>query len=76
MADSWVNALIVGASVEDLEMVASLLDRLDSEQTQKGLSVQVLPLAKANAAKVAQTVQGLFREGASGTAMPVSVSAR
>ncbi|MBN2508403.1 MAG: hypothetical protein JXQ71_17125 [Verrucomicrobia bacterium] len=75
VADSWVNALIVGASVEDLDMVASLVERLDSEQTETGLSVQVLPLAKANATRVAQTIQGLFREGAPGAALPVTVTA-
>ncbi len=75
VADSWVNGLIVGASTEDLEMVGSLIEQLDSEPTEGGLSVQVLPLAKANATRVAQTIQGLFREGTAGAAMPVSVSA-
>jgi type II secretion system protein D len=79
VADSWVNALIVGASVDDMGMVSSLIERLDSEQGGPGLAVQVLPLAKADARKVAQTVQSLYREGTSGTtaltAQPVSVSA-
>jgi type II secretion system protein D len=79
VADSWVNALIVGASVDDMGMVSSLIERLDSDQGGPGLAVQVLPLAKADARKVAQTVQSLYREGASGTtaltAQPVSVSA-
>jgi type II secretion system protein D len=77
VADSWVNALIVGAAVDDMGMVASLVERLDSEQGGPGLAVQVFPLAKADARKIAQTIQGLYREGTSGTttAQPVSVTA-
>jgi type II secretion system protein D len=77
VADPWVNALLVGASVDDMSMVASLIERLDSEQAQLGLTVQVFPLAKAVARQVAQTVQGLYREGTPGTssAYPIMVSA-
>jgi type II secretion system protein D len=77
VADSWVNALIVGASVDDMGMVSSLIERLDNDQGGPGLAVQVLPLAKADARKVAQTVQSLYREGSTGTltAQPVSVTA-
>src|SRR4030095_9355405 len=79
VADSWVNALIVGAAVDDMGMVASLIDRLDSDQGGPGLAVQVFPLAKADARKVAQTVQSLYREGTSTagalTVQPVTVSA-
>jgi general secretion pathway protein D len=77
VADSWVNALIVGAAVDDMDMVSSLIERLDSEQGGPGLAVQVFPLAKADARKVAQTIQGLYREGTTGTAsaQPVSVTA-
>jgi type II secretion system protein D len=67
VADAWANALIVGASVEDMGMVSSLIERLDSDQAQSGLAVQVLPLAKADARQVAQTVQGLYRAGTPGT---------
>jgi type II secretion system protein D len=76
VADPWVNALLVGASVDDMSMVNSLIERLDSEQAQLGLTVQVFPLAKAVARQVAQTVQGLYREGTPGTssAYPVLVS--
>src|SRR5881409_234776 len=34
VADAWVNALIVGAAVDDLGMVTSLIERLDGEQAQ------------------------------------------
>ncbi|MCX6905489.1 MAG: hypothetical protein NTW03_18830 [Verrucomicrobia bacterium] len=79
VADQWVNALLIGASVDDLTLVASLIEQLDTEQTELGIAVQVLPLAKGDARRVAQTVQALFREGTSGTgattALPVMVNA-
>ena len=75
VADPWVNALLVGASVDDLAAVASLVDRLDSEPTDNGLAIHVFPLAKGDARKVAQTIQGLFREGQPNQALPIAVSA-
>ncbi|HTD87054.1 MAG TPA: secretin N-terminal domain-containing protein [Candidatus Binatia bacterium] len=76
VADPWVNALLVGASVDDMSMVTSLIERLDSEQAQLGLTVQVFPLAKAVAKQVATTIQGLYREGTPGVsaAYPVLIS--
>src|SRR5439155_6269267 len=75
VADAWVNALIVGAAVDDMGMATTLIERLDSEQAQLGLTVQVFSLSKADARKVAQTVQGLYREGTPGMTFPVAVSA-
>jgi type II secretion system protein D len=77
VADPWVNALLVGASVDDMSMVTSLIERLDSTQAQLGLTVQVFTLGKADARRVAQTVQGLYREGTPGasSAYPVLVTA-
>ncbi len=75
VADQWVNALLVGAAVDDLTLVASLIEKLDTDAAETGIAVQVLPLAKADARRVATTVQALFREGTSGTAMPVMVNA-
>jgi type II secretory pathway component GspD/PulD (secretin) len=74
VADSWVNALIVGASVDDMLMVSSLIERLDNEQ-QLGVTVQVFPLARAGARQVAQVVQGLYREGGPSGNFPVAVTA-
>lgn len=65
VADSWANVLIVGASPDDLAMVESLIERLDAEQTEPGIEVQVFTLAKADARRVSQTIQSLFR-GTSG----------
>jgi type II secretion system protein D len=75
VADSWVNALIVGASIDDMSMVGSLVERLDSDQSQLGINLQVFPLAKADARRVAQIVQGLYRDSGPGGAFPVVASA-
>jgi type II secretory pathway component GspD/PulD (secretin) len=75
VADAWVNAIIVGAVVEDMSMVDSLITRLDTTQAELGLTVEVIALAKADARRVAQTVQGLFREGTQGGPIPIVVSA-
>ena len=73
VADSWANALVVGASPEDLAMVESLIAQLDNEQEQ-GMEVQVLALAKADARQVAQTITALYRTGGPGTASPVTIN--
>jgi type II secretion system protein D len=75
VADSWVNALIVGASVDDMAMVQSLVERLDSDQAQLGVTVQVFPLAKADARRVSQIVQSLYRDSSAGGGFPIAVSA-
>ncbi len=75
IADQWVNALLVGATVDDLSTVASLIEKLDSEPTETGISIHVFPLAKADARRVATTVQGLFRENLPNQVLPITVSA-
>lgn len=62
IADSWVNALLVGANVEDMAAVDSLIKQLDAEPAWNGFAIHVFPLAKADVRKVALTVQGLFRD--------------
>ena len=62
IADAWVNALLVGANVEDLSTVEGLIKQLDAEPAWNGLAIHVFPLAKADVRKVALTVQGLFRD--------------
>lgn len=75
VADRWVNALLVGASTEDMSTVASLIEQLDSEPSDTGLAIHVFPLAKADARRVALTVQSLFRDSSSPNQIaPVSVS--
>ncbi len=75
VADAWVNALLVGASVEDMATVEALVMRLDNEPSDVGLAVHVFPLQKADARRVAATVQGIYREGTPGTTLPITVTA-
>jgi type II secretory pathway component GspD/PulD (secretin) len=75
VADAWVNALLVGATVDDLDTVASLIQQLDAEPTETGLAIHVFPLSKADARRVATTVQGLFRETTPNQVLPVTVNA-
>jgi len=72
--DSWANALIVGASPEDLVMVESLISQLDNGLAEAGMEVQVMPLAKADARQVAQTITTLYRSGGPGTVSPVTAN--
>jgi type II secretory pathway component GspD/PulD (secretin) len=75
IADQWVNALLVGATVEDLGTVASLIEKLDTDPSDTGLAIHVFPLAKADARKVVTTVQGLFRENQPNQTVPITVAA-
>ncbi len=75
VADSWVNALLVGASAEDMPIVESLIQTLDTDANEMGIAVHVFPLAKGDARRVATTIQALFRDGAPGATLPVGVNA-
>ncbi|MFM7099806.1 MAG: secretin N-terminal domain-containing protein, partial [Verrucomicrobiota bacterium] len=75
IADQWINALLVGATVEDLSTVASLVEKLDSDPTETGIAIHVFPLLKADARRVATTVQGLFRENLPNQVVPITVTA-
>ncbi len=75
VADQWVNAVIVGAVVEDMGMVESLITRLDTQQAELGLNFEVVPLQKADARRVAETLQGLFRDGTQSGPVPIVVNA-
>ena len=76
VADAWVNALIVGARVHDMTMVESMIEKLDSEQVELGLRVEVIPVLKANVERIAETVQELYRESSTrASGLPVFVNA-
>lgn len=66
VADSWVNALLVGASADDMDMVVNLIQTLDTTQAENGMQVQVIPIAKGDATAIAQTIRGLYREAPGG----------
>ena len=75
MADPWVNALLVGAAPDDMNTIEGLLNQLDTDAAETGLSIHVFPLAKADARRLATTVQSLFRETTPGSVLPVQVNA-
>ncbi len=76
VADAWVNALIVGARVHDMTMVESMIGKLDSEQAELGVKVEVIPVLKANVERIAETVQELYRASSSrASGLPVFVNA-
>lgn len=75
VSDGWVNALIVGAAVDDMGTVEKLIEQLDTEASDKGLAIHVFPLLKADARKVATTIQGLFRENTPNQELAITVTA-
>ncbi len=78
IADAKVNALIVGAAPQDMEMVRMLIARLDIEPAARGRTVQVYPLHQADATATANTIRGLYQsQGVPDTALPgISVDER
>jgi type II secretion system protein D len=63
VADQWANALVIGASVEDMEMVVNLISTIDTTQPENGMQVAVIPVLKGDATGIAQTIRSLYREG-------------
>ncbi len=74
ISDSWINVLLVSAALEDMTMVESLIERLDSEQAELGVAVEVIPVLKANAQRVAETIKTLYQGGTS-SGLPIVVNA-
>jgi len=78
LTEPRTNALIVSASPEDMKLVESLVARLDAEPDRPGTSIQVFPLAKADATQVANTLTSLYQlpGAAAGPAVGISVDER
>jgi type II secretion system protein D len=74
IADPKINALIVGATPEDIELAESLINRLDVKPETPGTTVKVFPLSKADATRVSQTLDSLNQARGAGAAAPVGVS--
>jgi len=75
VADPWVNALLIGAAPDDLSTIEGLINTLDTDAAETGLSIHVFPLAKGDARRVATTIQSLFRESTPSSLLPVQVNA-
>ncbi len=60
VADARANALVVGASYQDMQMVEGLVRQLDIEPKREGSMMHVFPLRKADANQVATTLRNLY----------------
>jgi len=79
IADPKINALIIGADKDDLAVAESLISRLDSPPPTAGQVVRAFPILKADAARVAQTLERLYqaqRGAAAATGIAISVDER
>jgi len=73
LAEPRTNALIVGASPEDMPLAEALIAQLDRAPEQPGETVQVFALKKADATQVATTLRNLLQaEGATGVGISVN----
>lgn len=61
IADAKSNALVVGASPEDMKLAADLIAKIDAGPDRPGYSVQVFPLERADAAAVVKNIQSLLQ---------------
>ncbi len=60
IADPKANALIIGASRDDIAIAKSLIARLDKEAPKAGFTLKAFPVVKADATQVGTTLQRLF----------------
>jgi len=74
VADPKANALIVSASPEDMKLAESLIAKLDSEPKAPGTALQIFPLVKADAARVAETIRNLYESQGGVAAAGVGIS--
>ena len=78
VTEARTNSLIVSATPEDMKLVESLVARLDAEPDRPGTTVQIFPLAKADATQVAGTLTSLYQlpGAAAGPTVGISVDER
>ncbi len=78
IADPRSNALIVGASPEDMKVAGELIARLDAGGDKPGESVRVFALVKADAAQVLKTLTDLYaaQGGAAAAGLSLSIDER
>ena len=73
VGDRPANAVIVRADEEEFAQIQALANALQQEADSKGLSVRVLRLESAPAARVAESVRGAFAAKAKQAQVPFSV---
>ncbi|MCK4602370.1 MAG: hypothetical protein KAU28_07875, partial [Phycisphaerae bacterium] len=76
IADAQANTLVVGADPEDMKTAEALIEQLDVEPAEAGKTVQVFPLRKADAARVAETLRSLFQVQGAAAGVTISVDER
>jgi type II secretion system protein D len=78
LTDAKQNALIVGATPDDMKMVASLVSKLETGPEAPGVSTKLFSLVQADATKVADSLRSLLQsEGAqAGEGIGISVDER
>ena len=64
LADSRSNALVVGASAEDMLIAEGLIKQLDIKPKDLTTTVRMFPLQKGDALQVATTLRGLYANDA------------
>ena len=73
VADPRTNAVIVGASPEDMALAENLISRLDAVPL-PGSTLQVFPLSKSDALQVANTLRSLYQAEGAAAAAAVGIS--
>ncbi|TVQ54711.1 MAG: hypothetical protein EA377_04940, partial [Phycisphaerales bacterium] len=73
VADAGSNSVIVRATDEEFQQLSALAEALNQEAGEQGVSVRVLRLDAAPAARVASAIRDAFSEKARQTSQPLSI---
>ena len=80
LADQASNALLIGASPEDMSFAETIIRRLDTRPENPGSALRIFPMVHADATNVAKTLQDLYRTSGTGpgaqNAVAISVDER
>lgn len=74
LADAKSNALIVGATADDMKAVESLVTKLDSGPDRPGYAMKIFPLERGDATQIAQSLQGLMSSEGTGSSAGIGIS--
>ncbi|MHC4293980.1 MAG: secretin N-terminal domain-containing protein [Planctomycetota bacterium] len=74
IADAKSNALIIGATGDDLAAAESLIAQLDVAHPTPGTITQVFPLLKADAIQVSETIKDLYKAQGEKAAEGIGIS--
>jgi type II secretion system protein D len=60
LSDRKTNSLIIAAAADDMKLARELIGKLDVKDRTDGESMQIFPLAKADASQVSETLKELY----------------